>query len=124
MPLKYYDYNSKSTWLIPSKYEHLEFLNHGGMFCQVKDKKTSESLVIKKISHHHLTKKNDFIKVLREIKLLKRLKNENIVNLVDIFMYRSKSDDNQIDDMLVFNKNSRYLFENVSYYNIFIFPDI
>ena len=77
---------NNSRWLIPSRYQNLSPLGHGayGLVCSADDAQSGQKVAIKKLSQPFAT--NIHAKrAYREIKLLKHVSHDNIIQLCDIF---------------------------------------
>lgn len=97
-----FDINN-SRWFIPIRYKNLQPLGHGayGLVCSAEDSITNEKVAIKKLAQPFAT--NIHAKrAYREIKLLKHVVHDNIIQLYDIFS-RAKSADELDEVYLVTN---------------------
>jgi len=76
----------KSRFQVPVHYELLKKVGSGayGLVASFKDKRTSESVAVKKITNA-FEDKVDGKRILREVKLLRQLDHENIIRILDMF---------------------------------------
>ncbi|RNA05792.1 mitogen-activated kinase 11 [Brachionus plicatilis] len=77
---------NNSTWNVPCRYSNLNPLGFGayGLVCSATDSVSNQQVAIKKLSQPFLTKVH-CKRALREIKLLKHVRHDNIIQLFDIF---------------------------------------
>jgi p38 MAP kinase len=80
-----YEINN-SRWSIPSRYSNLSPLGHGayGLVCSADDSQSSEKVAIKKLAQPFATNVHAK-RAFREIKLLKHVIHDNIIQLYDLF---------------------------------------
>ncbi|CAL8358059.1 unnamed protein product [Lota lota] len=77
---------NKTTWEVPERYRDLKQVGTGayGTVCSAKDLRTGTKVAIKKL--HRPFQTELFAKrAYRELRLLKHMKHENVIGLVDVF---------------------------------------
>ncbi|XP_012671151.2 mitogen-activated protein kinase 13 [Clupea harengus] len=77
---------NSTVWEVPYKYKSLKQIGTGayGTVCSAKNDKTKEKVAIKKL--HRPFQSEIFAKrAYRELRLLKHMKHENVIGLVDVF---------------------------------------
>lgn len=74
-------------WVIPEYYEDLLVIGEGafGSVCSAVDKRTNDKVAIKKIKNPFQTKVHAQ-RAYREIRLLRFMRHENVISLIDLFM--------------------------------------
>lgn len=83
-PVREFDING-TIFRVPNQYELIKPIGHGayGLVCSAKNIVTGQMVAIKKINNAFLNLK-DTKRTLREIKLLRHFRHDNILDLVDI----------------------------------------
>ncbi|KAM9830279.1 mitogen-activated protein kinase 13 [Syngnathus typhle] len=87
---------NSTVWEVPEKYTHLKQIGTGayGSVCSATNEKTKERVAIKKL--HRPFQSEIFAKrAYRELRLLKHMKHENVIGLLDVFTPVSSLDDFQ-----------------------------
>ncbi|XP_019728696.1 mitogen-activated protein kinase 13 [Hippocampus comes] len=87
---------NSTVWEVPEKYTHLKQIGTGayGSVCSATNEKTKERVAIKKL--HRPFQSEIFAKrAYRELRLLKHMKHENVIGLLDVFTSVSSLDDFQ-----------------------------
>ncbi|CAK65880.1 unnamed protein product (macronuclear) [Paramecium tetraurelia] len=85
------------TFVVDQKYEYIKQIGHGayGVVCSAQNKRTGQKVAIKKVANAF----DDLIdgkRIVREIKLLKFFKHENIISLFDVQKPEAKTGFNDI----------------------------
>ncbi|CAD8150930.1 unnamed protein product [Paramecium octaurelia] len=85
------------TFVVDQKYEYIKQIGHGayGVVCSAQNKRTGQKVAIKKVANAF----DDLIdgkRIVREIKLLKFFKHENIISLLDVQKPEAKTGFNDI----------------------------
>ncbi|CAK73378.1 unnamed protein product (macronuclear) [Paramecium tetraurelia] len=85
------------TFVVDQKYEYIKQIGHGayGVVCSAQNKRTGLKVAIKKVANAF----DDLIdgkRIVREIKLLKFFKHENIISLLDVHKPEAKTGFNDI----------------------------
>ncbi|CAD8057678.1 unnamed protein product [Paramecium primaurelia] len=85
------------TFVVDQKYEYIKQIGHGayGVVCSAQNKRTGQKVAIKKVANAF----DDLIdgkRIVREIKLLKFFKHENIISLYDVQKPEAKTGFNDI----------------------------
>jgi len=87
MPAGYYKEElNRTVWLVPKRYQNLSSIAVGayGQVCSAKDTRDGNMVAVKKLSRPFQTVVHAK-RTYREIKLLKHLKHENVIGLIDTF---------------------------------------
>ncbi|KAL1493452.1 hypothetical protein ABEB36_011501 [Hypothenemus hampei] len=86
---------NKTVWEIPIRYQCLSAVGSGayGQVCSAMDTQTKRKVAIKKLARPFLTAVHAK-RTYRELKLLKHMRHENVIGLLDVFYPRH--DNNQI----------------------------
>ncbi|CAD8063842.1 unnamed protein product [Paramecium sonneborni] len=85
------------SFVVDQKYEYIKQIGHGayGVVCSAQNKRTGQKVAIKKVANAF----DDLIdgkRIVREIKLLKFFKHENIISLLDVQKPEAKTGFNDI----------------------------
>lgn len=83
---------SGTTFVVDDKYEYIKQIGHGayGVVCSANNRRTNQKVAIKKVGNAF----DDLIdakRIVREIKLLRFFKHENIISLMDIIKPEAKT---------------------------------
>uniref|UniRef100_A0A672JDC3 mitogen-activated protein kinase n=1 Tax=Salarias fasciatus TaxID=181472 RepID=A0A672JDC3_SALFA len=87
---------NSTVWEVPEKYTRLKQIGTGayGSVCSATNEKTKEKVALKKL--HRPFQSEIFAKrAYRELRLLKHMKHENVIGLLDVFTPASSLDDFQ-----------------------------
>uniref|UniRef100_A0A669D1G4 mitogen-activated protein kinase n=2 Tax=Oreochromis TaxID=8139 RepID=A0A669D1G4_ORENI len=87
---------NSTVWEVPEKYTHLKQIGTGayGSVCSALNEKNKEKVAIKKL--HRPFQSEIFAKrAYRELRLLKHMKHENVIGLIDVFTPALSLDDFQ-----------------------------
>uniref|UniRef100_A0A3Q3FFW0 mitogen-activated protein kinase n=1 Tax=Labrus bergylta TaxID=56723 RepID=A0A3Q3FFW0_9LABR len=101
---------NSTVWEVPEKYTRLKQIGTGayGSVCSAINEKTKEKVAIKKL--HRPFQSEIFAKrAYRELRLLKHMKHENVVGLLEVFTAATS-----LDDMQDFYLVMPYLFTDLS----------